>query len=179
MAGTTRLGAELIYGAGLRVHECVTLRAKDIDLLGRTVSIRDSKGSNDRATALPEQLRAQWEQQWLRAAVLHQEELSHGAGLAPMRGRASIHRPPFHSLGSLYFLQRCCGPGVSRGVGYAGTPPIRLSNGLSSKPLTEREFANTRAFIVCAIALRPISWRPEQTFARFNLCWVIAICRRP
>jgi len=29
MSGTPRLMAELIYGAGLRVHECVSLRVKD------------------------------------------------------------------------------------------------------------------------------------------------------
>ncbi len=48
MEGTCRLMAELIYGAGLRVHECVTLRVKDIDLHARTVTVRNSKGSKDR-----------------------------------------------------------------------------------------------------------------------------------
>lgn len=84
MEGTCRLMAELIYGAGLRVHECVTLRAKDIDLSARTVSIRDSKGSKDRTTVLPEQLRSPLEQHLLRVAVLHKEDLARGAGLAPM-----------------------------------------------------------------------------------------------
>jgi site-specific recombinase XerD len=56
MEGTCRLTAELMYAAGLRVHECVTLRCKDIDLASRTVSVRNSKGSKDRTTVLPEQL---------------------------------------------------------------------------------------------------------------------------
>jgi integron integrase len=84
MDGTTRLMAELIYGAGLRVHECVSLRVKDIDLAARTVNIRDSKGSKDRTTVLPEQLRTPLEKHLLRLAILHKEDLSHGAGLAPM-----------------------------------------------------------------------------------------------
>jgi integrase len=45
MDGTCRLMAELMYGAGLRVHECVTLRFKDIDLASRTVSVRNSEGN--------------------------------------------------------------------------------------------------------------------------------------
>lgn len=56
MKGTCRLMAELIYGAGLRVHECVTLRIKDIDWSARTVSIRNSKESKDRTSVLPVQL---------------------------------------------------------------------------------------------------------------------------
>ena len=37
---TCRLMAELMYGAGLRVHECVTLRIKDVDLAAHTISVR-------------------------------------------------------------------------------------------------------------------------------------------
>jgi integrase len=42
---TCALMAELMYGAGLRVHECVTLRFKHIDLASRTVSVRNIRGS--------------------------------------------------------------------------------------------------------------------------------------
>jgi len=84
MEGTSRLMAQLIYGAGLRVHECVTLRVKDIDLSTKTVNIRDGKGSKDRTTVLPNQLRSTLEQHSLRVAVLHKEDLARGAGLAPM-----------------------------------------------------------------------------------------------
>jgi len=52
MQGTTRLMAELIYGAGLRIHECVSLRIKDVDLASRALSVRNSKGSKDRTTVL-------------------------------------------------------------------------------------------------------------------------------
>lgn len=52
MDGTCRLMAELMYGAGLRVHECVSLRIKDIDLSSRVISVRNSKGSKDRTIRL-------------------------------------------------------------------------------------------------------------------------------
>jgi integron integrase len=84
MDGTSRLMAELIYGAGLRVHECVSLRIKDIDLTSRAVSIRNSKGSKDRTTVLPELLASRLQQHLLRVAALHRDDLAKGAGLAPM-----------------------------------------------------------------------------------------------
>lgn len=54
--GTPRLIAELVYGAGLRIHECVSLWIKDVDPASRALSVRGSKGSKDRTTVLPERL---------------------------------------------------------------------------------------------------------------------------
>lgn len=76
--------AELMYGAGLRVHECVTLRVKDVDLSAHTISVRNSKGSKDRTTVLPLQLCSPLQQHLLRVAALHRGDLVRGAGLAPM-----------------------------------------------------------------------------------------------
>lgn len=84
MDGTPWLMAELIYGAELGIHECVTLRVKDLDLRSRTLSIRDSKGSKDRTTLLPHQLVSPLQQHMLRVATVHQEDLAKGAGLAPL-----------------------------------------------------------------------------------------------
>jgi integron integrase len=84
MQGTPRLMAELIYRAGLRIHECVSLRIKDVDLASRAVSVRNSKGSKDRTTVLPERLVSPLQQHLLRIAVLHRDDLARGAGLAPM-----------------------------------------------------------------------------------------------
>lgn len=84
MQGTPRLMAELIYGAGLRIHECVSLRIKDIDLASRVVSVRNSKGNKDRTTVLPERLVSPLQQHLLRVAALHRDDLARGAGLAPM-----------------------------------------------------------------------------------------------
>ena len=53
MSGTTRLMAELIYGTGLRINECMTLRVKDIDFDLRSITVRAAKGNKDRATVLP------------------------------------------------------------------------------------------------------------------------------
>jgi integrase len=84
MRGTPKLMAELMYGSGLRVHECVTLRVKDVDLAAHTISVRNSKGSKDRTTVLPLQLCSPLQQHLLRVAALHRDDLARGAGLAPM-----------------------------------------------------------------------------------------------
>lgn len=56
MHGTTQLIAQLIYGAGLRVNECLTLRIKDLDFSSNSLSVRDGKGGKDRTSLLPKQL---------------------------------------------------------------------------------------------------------------------------
>jgi integron integrase len=53
MRGTTWLMASLMYGAGLRVLECVRLRVKDVDLARTEIIVRDGKGRKDRVTVLP------------------------------------------------------------------------------------------------------------------------------
>jgi integron integrase len=84
MTGVPRLMAELMYGAGLRVGECVTLRVKDIDFSSSVLNIRDGKGGKDRTTLLPALLHTPLKQQLLMIAEHHKQDLSHGAGLAPM-----------------------------------------------------------------------------------------------
>ena len=46
MTDVVRLMAELMYGAGLRVNECMTLRVKDIDFSGGVLNVRSGKGGN-------------------------------------------------------------------------------------------------------------------------------------
>jgi integron integrase len=56
LAGTPRLMAELMYGAGLRLMELLRLRIKDLDLERGQVVVRAGKGDADRVTVLPEAL---------------------------------------------------------------------------------------------------------------------------
>jgi integron integrase len=49
-----RLMARLIYGGGLRLQECLSLRVKDVDFGRNCLSIRCGKGAKDRETVLPE-----------------------------------------------------------------------------------------------------------------------------
>ena len=44
----------ILYGAGLRIMECVRLRVKDIDFEMSQITVRDGKGKKDRRTVLPQ-----------------------------------------------------------------------------------------------------------------------------
>ena len=47
----------LLYGAGLRLMECLRLRVKDVDFSSNEIRVRSGKGDNDRVTMLPARLR--------------------------------------------------------------------------------------------------------------------------
>ena len=51
--GAVRLAAILMYGAGLRLTECLTLRVKDIDFDRLEITVRGGKGDRDRRAPLP------------------------------------------------------------------------------------------------------------------------------
>lgn len=53
MQGTHALMAQLMYGTGMRLMECVGLRVKDVDFTRREITIRHGKGGKDRMTVLP------------------------------------------------------------------------------------------------------------------------------
>jgi len=53
ITGVNLLILQLIYGGGLRLSECLSLRIKDIDLENEVITIRSGKGDKDRKTILP------------------------------------------------------------------------------------------------------------------------------
>jgi integron integrase len=55
--GVYLLMAQIIYGGGLRLNECVQLRIKDIDLERGYITIIAGKGDKDRQTILPSSMK--------------------------------------------------------------------------------------------------------------------------
>ncbi len=53
LTGTMHLIVTLLYGAGLRLEECLALRVKDIDFEREQIVVRQGKGQKDRVTVLP------------------------------------------------------------------------------------------------------------------------------
>jgi integron integrase len=84
MSGTMRLMAELIYGTGMRIGECVTLRVKDIDFDNRTITVRAGKGNKDRITLMQETLIPNLRDHLTKVAQLHTSDVLQGKGFAPM-----------------------------------------------------------------------------------------------
>jgi integron integrase len=80
LSNKPRLMASLLYGAGLRLIECASLRVKDIDFDGSQIFVRQAKGSRDRTTVLArtlvEPLRAHLEE----VKRQHDADLASGAG---------------------------------------------------------------------------------------------------
>ncbi len=59
--------ARLLYGAGMRLLECVRLRVKDLDLSRSEITVRQGKGGRDRVTMVPQALAAELRSQIGRA----------------------------------------------------------------------------------------------------------------
>jgi integron integrase len=80
LEGTTWLMAAVIYGAGLRLLECMRLRIKDIDFQYKQLVIRDAKGQKDRVTILPQNLIDPLRSHLARVRELHERDLRDGYG---------------------------------------------------------------------------------------------------
>ncbi len=78
--GTPRLMASLLYGAGLRLMECVRLRVKDLDFPSAQITVHDGKGAHDRVTVLPQTLIEPLQRQLATTRARHEEDLAEGYG---------------------------------------------------------------------------------------------------
>ncbi len=86
MSSTVKLMAELIYGTGMRVNECVQLRIKDIDFDLKTITVRSGKGAKDRTTMLPGCLTKPLQQHLIQIIKIHKDDCLKGAGFVPLPG---------------------------------------------------------------------------------------------
>jgi integron integrase len=78
--GSSRLIACLLYGAGLRLLECLELRIKDVDVARREVRVRDGKGRKDRVTVLPLGVITELTAHLERTRRQHERDVAAGAG---------------------------------------------------------------------------------------------------
>jgi integron integrase len=80
ISGEHKLMAQLLYGCGLRLMECVRLRVKDVDFEQKQIIVRDGKGMRDRTTMLPEQLKNPLRDQVEKVKLIHDQDLKEGLG---------------------------------------------------------------------------------------------------
>ncbi len=80
LTGVPRLMASLLYGAGMRLMECVRLRIQDIDFDRNMIVIRNGKGKKDRVVPFPQSLQEDLRKhiQWVKE--LHDNDLDNGHG---------------------------------------------------------------------------------------------------
>jgi integron integrase len=84
LAGDKWLMASLMYGAGLRLMECLRLRVQDVDFARNEILIRDGKGAKDRITMLPESVKAKLQEHLMAVKEIHGRDLADGWGRVQM-----------------------------------------------------------------------------------------------
>lgn len=82
--GVYRIMAQIMYGGGLRLNECLRLRVKDVDMVNLTVTLHDTKGNSDRVTCLPASVVPALTLHLAKVKALHQEDLANGFGEVEM-----------------------------------------------------------------------------------------------
>jgi len=80
MQGIHLLMAKMLYGAGLRLMECIRLRVQDLDFERGLIYVRSAKGNKDRTTLLPKSIQPEMRRQVEKAKCLHDEDLAQGYG---------------------------------------------------------------------------------------------------
>lgn len=70
----------LLYGSGLRLAECLSLRVQDIDFGRRIITVRDGKGAKDRAVMLPDSVAEPLRHHLEAVRRQHQKDLAGGYG---------------------------------------------------------------------------------------------------
>lgn len=80
LTGLHLLIAKLLYGTGLRISECMSLRLKDIDFDRGEIFVHSGKGAKDRVVMLPKKLIPELKVQVAYVETLHLEDLDKGYG---------------------------------------------------------------------------------------------------
>ena len=133
--GVNWIMGQLLYGAGLRVMECVRLRVKDVDFGYKQIVVRDGKGHKDRVTMLPEIVIESLTRHLKKIKKFHEIDLQAGFGTvhrsalrrraAPshIRVRAAARHQegdqvgPYHQTGELPLVEaQFCHPSVGIGL---------------------------------------------------------------
>jgi integron integrase len=97
LRGKNKLRAQLLYGSGLRLMECLRLRVKDIDFHRRQITVRDGKGFKERVTMLPDQLHNAIEDHLQDVHIQHAQDLDRGYGKVHLPFALSIKYPNVES----------------------------------------------------------------------------------
>jgi integrase len=165
--GTFRLMAQLIYGTGIRLNECLQLRVKDVDFGNRQLVIHSGKGNKDRLTVLPQSLVQPLQSFLHMRLVRHQLDMFEGIGLAPLpdRLRKKYPRAEREFRWQFVFASRV----IRRVTG--GTAPIAVCRTQSPGRPVRLESGRQLGRIRCVIVLPPIASQPGWTFGPCKHSW--------
>jgi integron integrase len=89
-----KLMVELLYGAGLRLNECCTLRLRDLDFDRGQIVVRGAKGDKDRLVMMPQALREGLIEQARLARFRHERDMRVDGGYVPLPD-SLVHKTPY------------------------------------------------------------------------------------
>jgi len=78
LQGTTKLIVMLLYGAGLRISECLRMRVLDLDFGYNQIQVRSGKGRKDRITIMPQSCKHKLKKQVQKVQMLHKKDSEEG-----------------------------------------------------------------------------------------------------
>jgi len=93
MSGVYRIIAQILYGSGLRLMECLRLRIKDIDFERRTITARDTKSDRDRVTCLPQNVIEPLRLHLLKVRAQYEADFAYGRADVEMPYALSLKYP--------------------------------------------------------------------------------------
>jgi integron integrase len=147
--GTKWLMASLLYGAGLRLMECVRLRVKDVEFTQRQITVRDGKGGKDRVTVLPNAATEPLTRHLIRVRALHEQDTKEGFGAVSLPHALARKYPNAgRELGWQFVFTRGYAP--SRAP-LSNAAPSRLSRRVVTRP-SRRAAKSTSSCRLCAFS---------------------------
>jgi integron integrase len=93
LIGVPRLVARILYGSGLRLDECLSLRVKDIGFSERIILVRGGKGDKDRRTVLPDGVANELLPHLELVRRVHERDLAAGHGAVWIPGALAAKFP--------------------------------------------------------------------------------------
>jgi integron integrase len=73
-----RLIIRMLYGCGIRLTECLSLRVQDLDFLQGLITIRSGKGDKDRLTVFPEAVQMELKEHLKRVKSQFEQDINDG-----------------------------------------------------------------------------------------------------
>jgi integron integrase len=102
--GVYLLQAQLLYGCGLRLNECLSLRVKDIDFTMGRIQLWDTKGKASRLVPLPNVLIEPLQNQIACVRRLHSSDVRNGVARVPLPKAFERKSPNAAKQLAWYFL---------------------------------------------------------------------------
>ena len=174
--GLSWIMAMLLYGAGLRLMECLRLRVKDIEFSRNEIVVREGKGNKDRVTMLPAAVKEPLQAHLQQVRAVHTGDLRAGYGRVQLPDALAAK----YRNASCEWVWQWVFPAarICRDPRFGEPQRFHTHESVCRRRSTGQH--ETRALVSRSvrthsdIALRHTCLRPATTFARYRSCSVTA-----